>query len=109
MGIRKKSAPDSEEDMANRGRDGCREEVTRPKKHIKALGKAPIRKSSGRIQPQLKRALHDYHGMKETHKKRFIDRFLNMKRQTGISSLPKCLLLKPGMFPVCPMSVTPKN
>ena len=39
MGIRKKSALDSEEDMANWGRDGCKEEVARPKKHIKALKK----------------------------------------------------------------------
>ena len=37
MGIRKKSALDSEEDMANQGRDGCKEEVARTKKHIKAL------------------------------------------------------------------------
>ena len=69
MGIRKKSAPNSEKDMANRGRDGCREEVAQPKKRIKALGKAPIRKSPGRIQPQLKRALHDYHEIKVNHKK----------------------------------------
>ena len=39
MGIRKKSALDSEEDMANWVRDGYREEVPQPKKHIKALKK----------------------------------------------------------------------
>ena len=73
MGIRKKSAPDSKEDVANLGRDGYREEASRPKKCIKALGKDPIRKSAGRIQPQLKRGQHDYNGMKNPHKGLKID------------------------------------
>jgi len=29
---------------------------------------------------QLKRALHNHHGRKETNKKKFIDGFLNMKK-----------------------------
>ncbi|EGV29368.1 hypothetical protein HMPREF9431_02120 [Segatella oulorum F0390] len=29
---------------------------------------------------QLKRALHNHNGMKETNKKKFIDGFLNMKK-----------------------------
>ena len=42
---------------------------------------------------QLKRALHNHNGMKETNKKKFIDGFLNMKKQIGITSFYSLPLL----------------
>ena len=42
---------------------------------------------------QLKRALHNHHGRKETNKKKFIDGFLNMKKQIGITSFYSLPLL----------------
>ena len=56
---------------------------------------------------QLKRALHNYDGLNEANKKKFIDGFINTKKVGWNNQPTKCPLLKPMRFSAYQMSVSP--